>query len=117
VNEWIALKIGGTLAGSVGAYAAIIAKKDVSKPEAWAIFLVGICFAFFLPTLIATKVILAYGLINNFENLFGIVGILGLLFGLIGYKLVSGIYKLAGMFEKSPIPFLQKLLGLWSNKP
>ena len=117
LSEWATLKIAGAVTGAVGTYAAIVAKKDVSRLEAYAIFLAGVSFSIFLPSLIAKHIILRYGLVNDFDTLFGIVGVLGLIFGLIGYKFVVGIYKIAGLFERSPIPFLQRLLGLWSGRP
>lgn len=115
MNELAALKIAGGIGGAIGTLAAIVAKKEVSKLEAYSIVSVGVGLSIFLPTLIARLIIIKYGLVNDFDTMLGIVGFLGLVFGSIGFKIVGGIYKLGELFENNPVPFLQKLLGVFGK--
>ncbi len=115
MNEIAVIKIAGGIGGAIGTLAAIVAKKDVSKLEAYSIVFVGVGLSVFLPTIVANHIIMQYGLVNDFDTLFGLVGVLGLLSGLTGFKIVGGIYKLSSLFENNPIPFITKLLGLFSG--
>jgi hypothetical protein len=116
MQEWAIIKIAGGVGGAVGTFAAIVAKKDVGKIEAYSIVTVGVSLSIFLPTVVAKYLVIRYGLVDDFDTLLGLTGLLGLLFGLIGFKIIGGIYKLSSYFESNPIPFLRKFLGLFGGE-
>jgi len=111
MNEWVLVKLGGGIGGAIGTLAAIVSQKEVSRLQAFGIVSVGIGLSIFAPSFIASSIIIKYSLVNDFETLFGVTGLLGLLFGLIGFKIIAGVYKMASLFESNPIPFLRKDKG------
>jgi len=115
MQEIAVIKVAGGVGGAVGTLAAIVAKKDVSRIEAWSIVTVGVFLSIIVPQFAARYFILKYNMLNDFETLLGMAGCIGLISGLIGFKVISIIYKMTTLVENNPVPFLRKLLGLFGG--
>lgn len=116
MQEYAVVKIAGAIGGAVGTLAAIVARKQVSRLEAYSIVTIGVFLSITVPYYAASTIIDCYKLAGGLDTLFGLAGLLGLLSGLVGFALVRGIYKVSLLFENNPVPFLRKLLGIFGGE-